>query len=67
MSKTIIMNKTRYIVLVIFLLLSSFFLIDPFNLWPYIEVGKPCTPMMTNEDLSRPTCTGKIIFPWQRP
>ena len=62
MSKTIIMNKTRYIVLVIFLLLSSFFLIDPFNWWPYIEVGTPCLP-----DSLRPTCTGKIIFPWQRP
>ena len=61
-----VMNKTRYIILVIFLLSSSFFLTDPFNWWP-IEVGKPCSPMMTHEDLLRPTCTGKIIFPWQRP
>ena len=60
-----VMNKTRYIILVIFLLSSSFFLTDPFNWWP-IEVGKPCSPMMTHEDLLRPTCTGKIIFPWQR-
>ena len=67
MSKTIIMNKTRYIILVIFLLSSSFFLTDPFNWWPHIEPGTPCSPMMTHEDLLRPTCTGKIIFPWQRP
>ena len=61
-----VMNKTRYVILVIFILCASLFLIDPYNWWP-IEVGKPCTPMMTNEDLLRPTCTGKVIFPWQRP
>ena len=60
------MSKKRYVILVIFILFSSLFLIDPFNWWP-IEVGKPCNPMMTNEDLLRPTCTGKIIFFWQRP
>ena len=59
------MNKTKYVILVIFLLFSSWFLIDPFDWWP-MEVGKPCTPMMTHEDLLRPTCTGKVIFPWQR-
>ena len=60
------MNKTKYVILVIFLLFSSLFLIDPFDWWP-MEVGKPCTPMTTHEDLLRPTCTGKVIFPWQRP
>ena len=60
------MSKTRYVILVIFILFTSLFLIDPYNWWP-IEVGKPCAPMMTHEDSLRPTCTGKIIFPWQRP
>ena len=61
------MSKTRYIILVVFILCASLFLIDPYNWWPYIKAGTPCTPMMTNEDLLRPTCTGKIIFFWQRP
>ena len=60
------MSKTRYVILVIFILFASLFLVDPYKWWP-IEVGKPCTPMMTHEDSLRPTCTGKIIFPWQRP
>jgi len=60
------MNKTRYVILVIFILCASLFLIDPYNWWP-IEPGKSCTPMMTHENLLRPTCTGKVIFPWQRP
>ena len=60
------MNKTRYVILVIFILFALLFLTDPFNWWP-IEVGKPCSPMMTHEDSLRPTCTGKIIFFWQRP
>ena len=58
--------KKKYVYVGILILACMFFLIDPFNWWP-IEVGKPCTPMMTHEDLLRPTCTGKIIFPWQRP
>ena len=54
----------QYIIFGIFILFTSLFLIDAYNWWP-IEVGKPCNPIMTHEDALRPTCTGKIIFPWQ--
>ena len=59
-------DKTKYKVLVVCLFIGILFLIDPFNMWPTEHlVGKGRMPC-TLDDI-RPTCTGKIIFPWQRP
>jgi len=59
------MNKLglRSIVfIIIFLCFGIFFVIDPFDNWPEDSVGRICTP-----ESDSPRCTGKIIFPWQRP
>jgi hypothetical protein len=47
---------------IIFTLFGIFFVIDPFDNWPEDSVGRICTP-----ESERARCTGKIIFPWQRP
>ncbi len=57
-------SKTKYIIFVVIISFGIFFVVDPFKWWP-IEVGNPCTS--DSSDSLRPTCTGKIIFPWQRP
>ena len=50
----------KIIIVVLVLLAGIWFVVDPFNWWPVVEVGKPCSPMSLY-----PRCTGKIIFPWQ--
>ena len=54
----------RVIIAGIFITAGLFFIIDPFNLWPIDHlVGKGRPPCILED--TRPTCTGKIIFPWQ--
>jgi hypothetical protein len=56
----------KYTIITIFAIPILFFIIDPFNWWPIDHlVGDKKAPC-TTEDI-RPTCTGKIIFFWQKP
>ena len=58
------MNK--YIKIVIIAIPILFFIGDPYKWWPIEHlVGKNKAPC-TLED-TRSTCTGKIIFFWQKP
>ena len=58
------MNKYTKIVIIAIPIL--FFVFDPYKWWPIDHlVGDKKTPC-TVED-KRPTCTGKIIFFWQKP
>jgi hypothetical protein len=47
----------KYIIIILLLSAGLFFVVDPFNLWPMPEIGKPCSPMSL-----QPRCTGKINF-----
>lgn len=56
----------KYMFAVLFLLTSIFFLVDPFNWWPIDHLtGKNRIPCASDD--IRASCTGKIIFPWQKP
>ena len=58
------MNKHKFII--IMSILGLFFIVDPYKWWPIDHlVGDKKAPC-TVED-KRPTCTGKIIFFWQKP
>ena len=49
----------KYMIAVLLLLASLFFVVDPFKLWPIDHlIGKGRVPC-TLED-KRPTCTGKL-------
>tara|TARA_Y100000782_G_scaffold85374_1_gene92547 strand:- start:579 stop:749 length:171 start_codon:yes stop_codon:yes gene_type:complete len=49
----------KYMIAVLLLLASLFFVVDPFKLWPIDHlIGKGRVPC-TLED-TRPTCTGKL-------
>ena len=55
------LQSKAVIIIIVFLLIGVFFVIDPFNYWPTPLPG-PC------ESTSKlPRCTGKIIFFWQTP
>jgi hypothetical protein len=41
---------------------AIFFIVDPYGWLPRTDMHKPCT-----KESTRPTCTGKIIFFWQKP
>ena len=47
----------KIIIVVLVLLAGIWFVIDPYNWWPVVEVGKPCSPMSLY-----PRCTGRINF-----
>jgi hypothetical protein len=55
-------NKTKvYVRVGIALIFAIIFIVDPLDIWPMPEV-EPC-----NEESTRATCTGQIIFFWQTP
>ena len=55
-------NKTKvYVRVGIALIFVIIFIVDPLGIWPMPEV-EPC-----NEESTRATCTGQIIFFWQTP
>jgi hypothetical protein len=55
-------NKTKvYVRVGIALIFAIIFIVDPLGFWPMPEV-EPC-----NEESTRATCTGQIIFFWQTP
>ena len=55
-------DKTKvYVRVGIALIFAIIFITDPLDLWPIPEV-ESC-----NEESTRATCTGRIIFFWQRP
>ena len=56
----------KYMIAVLLLSASIFFVVDPFKLWPIDQlIGKGRVPC-TLED-TRPTCTGKINIFGLRP
>ena len=56
----------KYLYASIFVIVGLFFIVDPLKLWPIDDkVGKGRIPCQVED--TRPTCTGKIIFFWQKP
>ena len=55
-------DKTKvYVRVGITLIFAIIFIVDPLDMWPTPDV-ESC-----NEESTRTTCTGEIIFFWQRP
>ena len=55
-------DKTKvYLRVGLFLIIAIIFITDPLDMWPMPEV-ESC-----NEESTRATCTGQIIFFWQTP
>lgn len=66
MVRSLLKKMNKHKIIVIMLILILFFVVDPYKWWPIDHlVGDKKTPC-TVED-KRPTCTGKIIFFWQKP
>ena len=66
MVRSLLKKMNKHTVIVIMSILILFFIVDPYKWWPIEHlVGKNKAPC-TTEDI-RPTCTGKIIFFWQKP
>ena len=53
-------DKTKvYLRVGLFLIIAIIFITDPLDMWPTPDV-EPC-----NEESTRATCTGEIMFFWQ--